>query len=673
MSLAAAVAVLGAYAQVTSPEPAATPAQLEIGPPAPVTPAPVVPSAPAPADLSPAAADVINLAESGVTDDVVLAYIRNSKSTFNLTADHVVYLKDLGFSPEVLSAMITHDTDLQAQGPVQYSAPTNTAPVAPPPAEPIQEPLPVAEQPAPLYVEPPADVGYFYNDLAPYGSWVVLDGYGWCWQPRAVVVNHGWRPYCDGGRWVYSDCGWYWQSDYSWGWAPFHYGRWTMHNRCGWVWMPDRVWGPAWVTWRVGGDYCGWAPLPPRTHYDGHYGWRHNGVHVGVNVDFGLHANHFTFVGMKGVTDRNLRRHQLSSTQVKNVWNQTTVINNYGDNNTTVVNQGVPVDRVAAATRQPVRRAAVRDVSADTATRSRWQTPERNAAGDNVVYRTQLRNRPTPTKVAAQKVDDSNPVIQHPTITSSRWQQGTRVATGTAGTTGRSSAASISGRTAQGTSWQTPQRSTVSNGSRPATTPTTRSTGQSTATAPAVSPLPRTSPPNNSTTGGTVVNPRTWQTPSRNNAVTTPSSRADSRSATVPSTSVAPSASREEKPASSTLPQPTRWDTPARRVQATPNVVRTVPQQNNPQVYYPKTQSQNSSAPAAPRANSGWSTPSRPAAAPARTAPAPTSSQPSVRSAPPAASRPAPQANAQSTGRWQTPSRSANSSNNGNSSSTPRQ
>ena len=95
-------------------------------------------------------------------------------------------------------------------------------------------------------------MSYFYNNLSPYGTWVSLEGYGWCWQPRAVVISHGWRPYCDGGHWVYTDAGWFWQSDYSWGWAPFHYGRWYQHPRCGWVWTPDRVWGPAWVTWRVG-------------------------------------------------------------------------------------------------------------------------------------------------------------------------------------------------------------------------------------------------------------------------------------------------------------------------------------------------------------------------------------------------------------------------------------
>src|SRR5437899_3110195 len=88
-------------------------------------------------------------------------------------------------------------------------------------------------------------------------------GVGWCWQPRVVLINHGWRPYCDGGHWLNSDCGWYWQSDYSWGWAPFHYGRWQLHNRCGWVWVPDTAWAPSWVVWRTAGDFCGWAPVPP--------------------------------------------------------------------------------------------------------------------------------------------------------------------------------------------------------------------------------------------------------------------------------------------------------------------------------------------------------------------------------------------------------------------------
>src|SRR6266403_5801947 len=75
-------------------------------------------SAAMPTDLTPGAAEVIRLAESGSGDDVVLAYIRNSQAAFNLSADHILYLKDLGLSSAVLTAMLAHDTTLRGQVPV---------------------------------------------------------------------------------------------------------------------------------------------------------------------------------------------------------------------------------------------------------------------------------------------------------------------------------------------------------------------------------------------------------------------------------------------------------------------------------------------------------------------------------------------------------------------------
>ena len=52
---------------------------------------------------------------------------------------------------------------------------------------------------------PPVQVSnnYFYETLSPYGSWVNVDGYGMCWRPTVAVVNPGWQPYADRGRWVY--------------------------------------------------------------------------------------------------------------------------------------------------------------------------------------------------------------------------------------------------------------------------------------------------------------------------------------------------------------------------------------------------------------------------------------------------------------------------------------
>ena len=376
--------------------------------------APPQAQAAAPVNLSPGAAEVVRLAGSGVSDDVVLAYIHNSQAPFNLSADAVLYLKDVGLSPQVTSAMLSHDGTLRTQ-PQQYApaAPATTyappvAPEAPAPAAPA-EPPPPATAPVPAYVSTaPADVSYFYSDLAPYGTWVSLEGYGWCWQPRAVVLSHGWRPYCDGGHWVYTDAGWFWQSDYSWGWAPFHYGRWHLHPGCGWVWLPDRVWGPAWVTWRAGGDFCGWAPLPPRAEFDLRLGWRFNGVSVGVNFDFGLGIDAFAFIGFGDFCSHDLGHRCLPPARVTTIYRQTTIINNYVVNNNTIVHRGIPLERVSAASRVPVPRATIRDLPAGSA-----RMPGRTAS---VVYRPQLQAPARPVHMVAQQVDTRHPVIQHAPI-----------------------------------------------------------------------------------------------------------------------------------------------------------------------------------------------------------------------------------------------------------------
>src|SRR3954452_1463025 len=69
----------------------------------------------APVSISPGAAEVVKLAESGSSDEVILAYIKNSGSTYNLSADEVIYLKDVGLSSPVVTAMLTHDNSLRSQ------------------------------------------------------------------------------------------------------------------------------------------------------------------------------------------------------------------------------------------------------------------------------------------------------------------------------------------------------------------------------------------------------------------------------------------------------------------------------------------------------------------------------------------------------------------------------
>jgi hypothetical protein len=99
----------------------------------------------------------------------------------------------------------------------------------------------------------------FRTALGAHGDWYASPRYGDVWRPRVAV---GWRPYYY-GTWLWTDEGWYWDSDEPFSWAVYHYGRWVYDSAWGWVWVPGYQWAPAWVTWRFGVDAVGWAPLAP--------------------------------------------------------------------------------------------------------------------------------------------------------------------------------------------------------------------------------------------------------------------------------------------------------------------------------------------------------------------------------------------------------------------------
>ena len=107
---------------------------------------------------------------------------------------------------------------------------------------------------------PTVNLGFFYDDLAPYGNWVQTPSNGWVWTPLNVAPS--WRPY-ENGHWASTDQGWTWISDEPFGWATYHYGRWYDDPTLGWAWVPGDEWAPSWVTFQEGPDYIGWAPLPP--------------------------------------------------------------------------------------------------------------------------------------------------------------------------------------------------------------------------------------------------------------------------------------------------------------------------------------------------------------------------------------------------------------------------
>jgi hypothetical protein len=176
---------------------------------------------------------------------------------------------------------------------------------------------------------PRAEVGFFYDELSPYGEWVHRQPYGWAWFPRGVRAD--WRPYAY-GRWVDSQYGWTWISDEPFGWATYHYGRWAWDREIGWVWVPGTVWGPAWVAWQQGGGYVGWAPLPPEVGFE-NGGWLRLDD---LDLSTAMQPSRYTFVEEHQFLEQRVERFILSPARNGTIIDGT-------------VNNGVPVELIERA------------------------------------------------------------------------------------------------------------------------------------------------------------------------------------------------------------------------------------------------------------------------------------------------------------------------------------
>ena len=388
----------------------------------------IPPTLPANVKLSKGVEEVIKLAQAGLSETVMLLYIEKFPDPFDIDAAEIIYLNDIGIQSTVLAAMLNHDgkgEDVLHDALSTNNAQVVTAPPPPPqtvtqaPPQQIevtsnyvangqpggaggavlaQEPVVVQQQPV-IVEQPAVTYSYFYSSLAPYGTWVDVSGYGWCWQPTIAVTHNSWRPYMHGGRWLYSDVGWYWHSDYSWGWAPYHYGRWYCAPQVGWVWCPDYTWGPSWVTWRSYGSYCGWAPLPPHCDVRPGVGFSYWGSNVGFSFGFGYSSDYYCWVPAKRFCDRRITDHVVHHEQSRNFYKDSTVVNNYiVGNNNTIVNNGIGRDFVKSHTQGELPRVRVAEASAG----GRAVQPDRptRVGNETVVYRPE---RPSSTLVRAHE------------------------------------------------------------------------------------------------------------------------------------------------------------------------------------------------------------------------------------------------------------------------------
>lgn len=189
---------------------------------------------------------------------------------------------------------------------------------------------------------------YFYDALAPYGTWVEVEGYGPCWSPNDVGPD--WAPYTE-GEWVYTDGGWTWLGDEPFAGIVYHYGRWILAGSQGWCWVPGYEWAPAWVAWRDSEEYIGWAPLPPEVVWE-----PDQGVGVWVDEVYGIGPSFYNFCH-----HRDFGEHRLRSVLLARSWNTTILVQTvnitnlcYNRNDRVVFCGGPSYERACRFTARPI-------------------------------------------------------------------------------------------------------------------------------------------------------------------------------------------------------------------------------------------------------------------------------------------------------------------------------
>jgi hypothetical protein len=168
---------------------------------APVTaaaPAPVISSAPSPGKLPYGVEDVLKLSRAQIGEEIILNYVQNSGTIYNLAPKDIVYLRDQGVSDKVINAMLSQRQRVelaavqsaQAAQAVQNAQNAPNAPTAPdagaaPPAPYADQGATYAEAPltppaSSAYVVPYSGASYpyygpyyypYYYGPAYYGGW----------------------------------------------------------------------------------------------------------------------------------------------------------------------------------------------------------------------------------------------------------------------------------------------------------------------------------------------------------------------------------------------------------------------------------------------------------------------------------------------------------------------
>ena len=159
-----------------------------------------------------------------------------------------------------------------------------------------------------------------------------------------------------------------------------------IQTHAGWCWVPGVEWAPAWVSWRMGGDYIGWAPCGP--------------------PGFVVEPSFFVFVESRHFHDH-LRPDTVivnnttiikNTTEIRNVRRENRQFD--GKSQTVVVNEGPRVDVVEKATGHKFTVVSVQEADRKTSAsvpEKFKHRPAKSAPNENP-HAIQTQPNPTPSK-----------------------------------------------------------------------------------------------------------------------------------------------------------------------------------------------------------------------------------------------------------------------------------
>jgi hypothetical protein len=124
---------------------------------------------------------ILQLEQAKVGDATIVAYVRNSGTSYGLNADQIIYLRQQGVSDAVITAMLSQP---------RAGVTASTAPTAPVVATGNSEPVSTATvAPTVTYLQTvPATTYYYQTDYYP----------SYAWYPP-VTFSFGWGGYYGGG------------------------------------------------------------------------------------------------------------------------------------------------------------------------------------------------------------------------------------------------------------------------------------------------------------------------------------------------------------------------------------------------------------------------------------------------------------------------------------------